>query len=255
MHTINPADEKFFLSTLDNTQKSNKLLIEQLGWRQDRYSSVKESLLAKGLIERTRGQGGGVKKTEQIEPKEVKLKEIQSYEAVSKQLLQMWITRYDFNPNNIVMEITAKQGRRSTGGKWSRPDITLITYKNYDFLPSPTLEVISFEIKTDVSQMDISAVHEALAQSRFVNKSYIIFVLTRNGQENIVDLTNDITEEAAKYDVGFIIVDDINDYTTWKIELDAYRHDPDPELINNFISIQLSQESNKDQIRKWYTKP
>src|ERR1017187_2686853 len=72
----------------------------------------------------------------------------------------------------FISEITASQGRRSTGGKWTRPDFTLIAVRTYSFTPGKSLEVITFEVKPDLNTA-LEGVFESLAHSVFAHRSYL----------------------------------------------------------------------------------
>ncbi len=62
------------------------------------------------------------------------------------------------------------QGRRETGGSWSRPDLALIGYRKYEFLPERVFELFSFEVKpaNDVSIKGVMA-HESPYFERLEN--------------------------------------------------------------------------------------
>jgi len=51
--------------------------------------------------------------------------------------------RFDF----LAVEITAQQGRRQTGGRFSRPDIVAVEVRIPRYLPTKSLEVVTFELK------------------------------------------------------------------------------------------------------------
>jgi hypothetical protein len=46
----------------------------------------------------------------------------------------------------FISEVTAQQGRRTTGGKWTRPDVTVVAVRTYQFTPGKRIEVITFEV-------------------------------------------------------------------------------------------------------------
>lgn len=66
------------------------------------------------------------------------------------------------------------QGRRETGGSWSRPDVTVVGVKKYEFLPDRLLEVFSFEVKASYD-VSIKGVLEALAHREAATRSYVIY--------------------------------------------------------------------------------
>ena len=74
-------------------------------------------------------------------------------------------------PNSFVCEKTASQGKRKTGGRWTRPDVSLVSVSDYEFVPGKSLEIVTFELK-HYSSFDVVGVFEAAAHSRFATRSY-----------------------------------------------------------------------------------
>lgn len=164
----------------------NGALSRALGWPEERYWAVHQELIDTGLIERGRGQGGTVilvvpESVEQAEqsaaalPKaesvavkeelvqasadaalereeEPEVREIDLYKPALEQLRKNWTQRKQLLHG--IYEITAAQGRRDTGGSWSRPDIVAVGLRKFEYIPDRVLEVYSFEIK---AEYDVSA--------------------------------------------------------------------------------------------------
>ena len=109
----------------------NVSLIRELGWDDENlYWSVRDRLVDSGRLELGRGRGGSVKLVEQVDaalpPADageavpvVAVAEAELYEPMANIIKSHWIPDNRFR--NSVVEITAKQGRRETGGKWTRP--------------------------------------------------------------------------------------------------------------------------------------
>ena len=74
--------------------------------------------------------------------------------------------------DDFVLEITAKQGRRDTGGTWSRLDIVIVSVVTLPFVLGKHLDVTTFEIKPH-TQLDVTSVYEALAHLRAATRAYV----------------------------------------------------------------------------------
>jgi hypothetical protein len=74
---------------------------------------------------------------------------------------------------HIHFEITARQGKKATGGKWSRPDITAVSIRTFTHLPNKYLDVWTFEVKS-VDWLDVTAIFEAAAHGSRATRSYAL---------------------------------------------------------------------------------
>ena len=199
------SDKDIFLSTLraQGNRAGNTSLQRELKWNETKYWQIHQQLFAAGLIEKGKGYGGSVMLVQQAvdlpataaaEPPGIQFvplpavegtpaavvealveeytSELQLYSPVKKQLEAHWARRRQLD--DCHCEITALQGRRDTGGSWSRPDLAVIAYRKYEFLPERVFELFSFEVKsaTDIS---IKGVMEALAHREAATRSFVIY--------------------------------------------------------------------------------
>ena len=144
------------------------------------YWSIRDSLLWEDRkIELGKGKGGSVRLIPEISveptpappaPEEAYAKETALYEPFHETIRQFYVK--DYRIKRFVSEITASHGRRATGGKWTRPDITLIAVRMHSFVPGKTIEVVTFEVKPEWAY-GIEGVYETAAHSVFANKSYL----------------------------------------------------------------------------------
>lgn len=246
----------------------NKALREKLGatWSEDLYWKIRNHLIEHGRIETGRGKGGSVKlistSTQQTEPEPTiqptpKInfdsipdysKEVELYEPISRVLRSHWSKAQGFD--NSLVEITAKQGSKSTGGKWSRPDVAAVGYRTFRFLPNRIMEVVSFEIKP-TNTFDVTSVYEALAHRRAATHSYVLGHVPPSARADMEIQIDTITKEAKKLGIGVIIAEDPTDFDTWDQVLDADRIEPDPARLNDFLMTQISSELQEQFIR-WF---
>ena len=218
------------------------------------YWSLRDGLIDEGLIEQGRGRGGSVRRSVLIastsspptapEIAAAKTAEVSLYDPIHAAITSGYVKENRIK--RFVSELTAAQGRRATGGKWTRPDLTIVAVRTYRFTPGKRLEVITFEVKPSLDTA-IEGVYEALAHSAFAHRTYLVVDCRQYGEDgNIPD--ERIIQECSRHGVGYITFDDPSDYGTFTIQVSARLKEADPYEVDNFISTQLSPE-NQDQLR------
>ncbi len=234
----------------------NSTLKKLLGWEEDKYWAVRNSLVDKGVLIRGRGKSGSVRKfipdvaanTNKVSKDAVKPRkddEISLYKPVLSVIEKSWSQDLGLEQGDFYVENTAVQGRRFTGGKWTRPDIVVVSNKEYEFVKS-SIEVTTFEIKT-ASGFDLTAIYEALSHKRSAHRSYVLVGNTE--KIDIEDVLEEAEDEALKHGIGFIVVDgDAGDFENWDIRLEAKMHVPESDRLNAFF--QNSSESMKSWVRR-----
>jgi len=94
-------------------------------------------------------------------------------------------------------------------------------------------------------------VYEALGHRRAATKAYALLHVPKDKEtesESILDL---ISQEAKRFGIGVVVARDPGKYDTWEELVEAVRHDPDPERLNDFLAQQVSQ-GFREQIAKWF---
>lgn len=221
------------------------------------YWLLRDSLIDEGLIAQGRGKGGSVHRVVSSEPATVevpateaealivvppKAGEAALYDPFHKAILEGYVKENRIR--RFISQETASQGRRGTGGKWTRPDLTLIAVRTYQFTPGKRLEVITFEIKPNLDSA-VEGLFEALAHSVFAHRSYLAVNLAAfKEDEDIPD--ERIVQESNRLGVGYITFTDPADYDTYEIVTSARLSEPDPYEIDNFIRTQISPEKQEE---------
>jgi len=255
---INDLEQELLSRIPQKESIGNKNLIKQLKWDESLYFSIRNRLLQKGEVEKGRGKGGSIRRVgiEDVvddpvvsPPPNFITREADLYEPIAKVLSERWAQEAALL-DQFRVEITAKQGARETGGKWSRPDITLASCTAYPYVPGKHLDIITFEVKP-CSAIDVTAVYEALAHRRAATQSYVIFNVPQHDRDIDEGLLTPICDEAKQHGIGVIVCREAGDYETWVERTSPTRHQPDPQLLNDFIAKQLSQPL-KDCIIKWF---
>lgn len=124
------------------------------------------------------------------------------------------------------------------GGTWTQPDLAAVGISRARFAAKVAVRLYSFEVKT-VDGCRLQSVHEALAHTRFVNYSYLVWnrpactCEDREAYENIVS-------NCAGYGIGLITVHDPHDLNTFEIRLSPQRKDVKDDLIDEFILTRFS---------------
>lgn len=248
------ADEEILLRELpaDGTSIGNYRLIQQLGWNEDRYWKVRARLVDDGKVALGKGRGGAVRLVVMESPSASApplvtagvTRELDLYDPLEETLSLQW--RLERRLDNFIVERTALQGRRATGGVWTRPDLTGISVRRFAHVPGVHFDVWTFEVKP-TWELNVVGVAEAAAHARFATRSYVMYHLEAAEGGPELDVCVD---EARRFGVGVVSFVDPRDFKTWEVHLDADRHEPDPALLDEFIATQLS-DATKHELQRW----
>jgi hypothetical protein len=226
------------------------------------YWSLRELLIDDRLITTGRGKGGSVrlvaptlpvpthKESETTAPPVIEgatpvyAKESDLYQPFLNTICKFFVL--DYRIKLFVAEVTAQQGSRATGGKWTRPDVTLVAVRMHDFIPGKSVVVNTFEIKPTWS-ITIDGVFEASSHSAFANRSFLAIHVPEDVSDAVIER---IERECKRFGTGLILFNDPTNWDTFDIRVDAQTHSPDAEDVDEFIATQISHES-KEKLRAW----
>lgn len=164
-----------------------------------------------------------------------------------KVLTTDWAREMRLDPSEIHFEITAKQGKKQTGGTWTRPDISAVSVRTYQYLPNKFLDIWTFEVKP-AEALDITAVYEAAAHGSRATRSYALLQVPED-TEAVDEILERCEREATRLRIGLITFVNAGEFATWETRVEAPRVDTDPELLEEFIG-QLSDTAKK-RLAKW----
>jgi hypothetical protein len=96
----------------------------------------------------------------------------------------------------------------------------------------PELELYGFELKTETG-FDISSVHQALAQTRYVHYSHVVVHCADDDvwEKRLAD----VRDQAQKYGIGVIRLKSIEATGPFEIVLLSARFEPTPRLVDVFL--------------------
>jgi hypothetical protein len=240
----------------DGSPIGNTSLMRTLGWSERRYWYTRDSLLEEGTISRARGRGGAVRRVlsdEGANPSAIaeaelvgeaaltSAREAELYAPIRDTLETLWAKERQIEP--LAVEITAAQGRKRTGGRWTRPDLVSAAVRTYRYLPGKYMEVVTFEVKP-FDAVDVTAVYEALAHLRSATHAYVIFHIPTDQEESLKETVDEACHVARAHGVGLLVISDPADFATWEEKEEARRAEPDPQRLDEFIAVQLSPDAH-----------
>ena len=237
----------------DGSALGNRMLREELGWGEDRYLSARNELLDAGYARKWKGRGGTVKRvvewTAEAPPVpsasavETEFEaERYLYEPIADQIGSRWAKDMRLEPS--VVSILGYQGRRRTGGKWSRPDIALVAVQQFDLIPGKHIDVVTFEVKRGPA-LDVATVYEALAHRRAATQAYAVV----HSDGLLEDTLETVEGEALRHGIGLILLEDASDYDTWDMRIEAEQVQADPADLNSFLLTQLPRDEREQVAR------
>ncbi|MFZ0962160.1 MAG: hypothetical protein WAO35_14765 [Terriglobia bacterium] len=223
--------------------ESRKELKQAFG--EEVYWQIRNGLIETGRLERGRGKGGTIRLVadtlRQRKPRAKRRgKESGLYGPFHETVQTEWVQEYDIT--EYVTEISAHKGKTHTGGKWTRPDVTLVSVGTYTFIPEKTIEVITFEIKPE-DATGVEGIYEAASHSAFANKSYLALHLPENQQDT--DFLERLEEEAIRFGVGLVTFGDPAKWDTFEVRVEAQHKTPSPSAMNKFLSLMKKESTEK----------
>ena len=97
----------------------------------------------------------------------------------------------------------------------------------------------------------MTVVYEALAHRRAATRAYVLLHVPAARQTELQDVVDEICLEAKRVGIGVIVAEIPEDYQTWEELVEAVRHEPDPQRLNDFLAKQVSQ-GFREKIITWF---
>jgi hypothetical protein len=131
----------------------------------------------------------------------------------------------------VFVRDTSRSGP-SGSGYWSRPDFTVALVRQYRFASERRVELHGFELKKSGSA-NISSVHEALAHTRWVHYSHLVWHTP--DRSSVASATEEIASHCSHHGVGFITFMDPADVASYETRVSPQRKFPEPEKVDQYI--------------------
>lgn len=134
-----------------------------------------------------------------------------------------------------VIANTARGGPH--GGKWTRPDLTLVSVRKLAIQRRLDLELFSFELKrSDDSNVD--SVFEAVAHTRYAHYAYLAWHQPRN---HTIPATKqaDVEANCRAHGIGLIVFSDPDMPSSYEILLAPCRKQPHPADVEAYLEQRL----------------
>lgn len=225
-------------------------------WSEDVFSAVLGALVQKGQIIQRRGGRSLELPLSQVEvvatpvepvlPTALYSSERDLYDPIYTTVREKWAVERGYD--RFVCEPSHSKGSAPTGGKFSRPDVTLVGVKAYVHLPGRYFEVVTFEIKASYD-VNVLGVLEALAHREAAHRSYAVYHVDSERFDE-TENSDRIESLAEKHGIGLILAADPTELNSWEFRVEAKRNEPDPERLDTFIG-GLRERANRDEILKW----
>ena len=223
------------------------------------YWNARNQLIDEGLLVKGRGKGGSVyspKGTTDLEerrkvkegkgPKTEFPTERSLYGPFQKAIENWWAKEHLVD--DPVIHPTHSQGKKNTGGKYTRPDLTMVSYQSYLFTPGKILDITTFEIKPEKNAKDVAGVFETASHSVVAHRSYLA-VHSKDWDENTQECAR-IEMLCQNFGIGLIVFEHPAKQDTFEERVEPKRKNPDPQDVDEFINLQLDKVKNEILKRK-----
>jgi hypothetical protein len=131
-----------------------------------------------------------------------------------------------FRGQDKIVANTARGGPR--WGQWAQPDLMLIAIQRLPLQKRVDLDVFSFELKRP-DYADLQSVYEAVAHTRFVHYSYLVWHIPVS--YCVPERFNTILSACAENGVGLITFTDPQITATYQTRISPIRKEPHPRDV------------------------
>lgn len=142
--------------------------------------------------------------------------------------------------------ITARAGGSGTG-IWSKPDLCVVALWRQKYSLTWRFDVHGFEVKP-AERCDLTAVHEALNHTSLVHFSHLVWHAPAWNDRDAKCAS--IRDRCARHGVGLITFSDELNVDTFTVRVQAQRHTPSGDAVDEFIETRLPAEQ-RSTLLKW----
>lgn len=241
-----PADKDRLIWLLqEQSRSSNRNVRSTLKLSDERYARIKDELLEEKLIEKVRGQGGGVQITARG-MKEKTLPDAVSSVESERALYSPFVTILDdeASENEEAALVIDTSGLRKSG-KWSNPDVTKISVRKFPILKTHRVLITTYELK-QWKRWNVESVFEAASQRRFAHEAYVVLEWAKG--EEVVGL-EEMISVCSRFGVGLLTLHPYYSSFRYTIQLDAEKHTTSDDDVEEYLGYVFEK---KDDARQKY---
>lgn len=170
------------------------------------------------------------------------------YDLIQASIESIWLAdRYD--SADFYVEKTARRDSKIEG-PWTRPDLTLVSYKRFPWTIGTEFDVVTFEVKRPDSA-NVLAVFEALSHASAATRAYVVFpVEPKAWRTSNPAQEKRVRDECIRHGVGLILAYRKGAKVVQEHLLRASRREIDHEKCSDFLDAVLTDEG-KRRISAW----
>ena len=162
------------------------------------------------------------------------------YPAVNDALKNLWANE-KWKKDQYYIEETARKDSK-IAGRWTRPDLTMISHRKYPWTIGQEFDVVTFEVKRP-DTCNVLAVFEALSHRSAATRAYVVFpVNAKEWSKNEPEQEVRVMEECTRHGVGLIFVENIYEDPKPVHVIKAQKHEIDHERCSAFLDAVISKE-------------
>lgn len=211
---------------------SNRTVRSTLNLSDERYATIRQELLEAGLVEKVKGQGGGVQLTKQGY-KEVALPRATSSVTNEKALYAPYleVIRAESEENEEPALVIDTSALRKSG-KWSNPDITKVSIRKFPILRTHKIIVTTYELK-QWGRWNIESVFEAASHRRFAHEAYVVLEWAKG--EDVLGL-DEMIAVCSRFGVGLLTLHPYYRNYRYDIQLEAEKNNASEDYLEEYLS-------------------
>lgn len=200
----------------------------------EEYLSVVEGLVARGLVERRRGQGGAIELSETADIPPATQAPYWTEERLMPCLRQYLEARFPKEAgigedDRWFVVNTSRLGLK----QWRNADFVGLRVVRYRVLPVREVRLSSFELKRE-SDGSVRAVAQARDQTRMTHYGYLVWHLPPQSTHRV--RLAEVERECNRSGVGLILAEDPDDVRSWKTVCDPERKSPSPDEVDDLLT-------------------
>lgn len=172
------------------------------------------------------------------------------YPVIVGAIDQLWLSE-NYDKSQYHIENTSRKESKIVG-PWTRPDLTLVSYKKFPWTVGFEFDVVTFEVKRP-DMANVLAVFEALSHVSVATRAYVVFPLSEVAwTAGNAAQARRVKDECARHGVGLILVESPEKSPVPRHILKANRREIDHEKCSDFLDAVLT-DAGKRRISQWKT--